>query len=727
MAEPRQEAIDRGAAPPATGGAGAPDLPPAGAAASGRGLGMRAKLVLLAVLPLAVLLAAVTGLILHQFEVGMQSAVEAELRDRVNAAAGRIESENAATVATVRAMAGAQEAGMFGRRAESMRFTRDLIEKLPGTYAVYFAYDVDADGHDRDAANRDLPAGALGDGGRFLPYWYRDEKAGGAVSLKPLSGMADSLWFRGVANRLAGQPDMAGIVLEGGVSRLWNPDEGRSDPPVRAMITEPYSYEGQLIVETTWPIVVDGRFRGVAGIDRSLSRIADHLREMLAYRTARFELVSRRGRVIASTDHPENETQRIEDTPMADDLVAHFRDADGEFSGVASDAAGTEAYSAGALVPTGHWRLLMRVDEAEILEPVVEARRRALWLAIPGILLALGLALAAVTAIARRVGDAVGAARRVADGDLSVEISSHSTDETGDLVRAVQRMVGSLRQLVGRMQQACVDLVSTATGVAAAAKTQESTVADVGASTSQIAAAVREISATAQELLGTINEVAVASGQTALLADGGRSGLDELQGSMSRLAEATGGVSAKLATISERAASIGGVVTTITKVADQTNLLSLNAAIEAEKAGEAGRGFAVVAREIRRLADQTAVASLDIERIVREMQGSVASGVMEMDRFADEVRRRVAEAGTAGERFAEILAAVEGLSPRFVAVQEGMQAQAAGAHQIDEAMVQLTSVAHRSADAVRDLGDAATRLRGAVAGLESEVARFRAR
>ena len=86
------------------------------------------------------------------------------------------------------------------------------------------------------------------------------------------------------------------------------------------------------------------------------------------------------------------------------------------------------------------------------------------------------------------------------------------------------------------------------------------------------------------------------------------------------MAQATGSISARLAAISERAGSIGSVVTTIAKVADQTNLLSVNAAIEAEKAGEQGRGFLVVAREIRRLADQTAGATLDIETMVREMQ-----------------------------------------------------------------------------------------------------------
>ena len=122
------------------------------------------------------------------------------------------------------------------------------------------------------------------------------------------------------------------------------------------------------------------------------------------------------------------------------------------------------------------------------------------------------------------------------------------------------------------------------------------------------------------------------------MASTGQKGLSGMDQTMRQLAESTESIGSKLSVISERAANINLVVTTITKVADQTNLLSINAAIEAEKAGEYGLGFLVVAREIRRLADQTAVATLDIERMVKEMQYSVSAGVMEMDKFSEQVR-----------------------------------------------------------------------------------------
>ena len=154
--------------------------------------------------------------------------------------------------------------------------------------------------------------------------------------------------------------------------------------------------------------------------------------------------------------------------------------------------------------------------------------------------------------------------------------------------------------------------------------------------------------------------------------------------------------------LNEKAGSITQVVTTITKVADQTNLLSLNAAIEAEKAGEYGRGFAVVATEIRRLADQTAVATYDIEQMVKEIQSAVSAGVMGMDKFSEEVRRGMQEVQQVGDQLSQIIQQVQALAPRFESVNEGMQAQATGAEQITQALAQLGDAVHQTVESLRE-------------------------
>src|SRR5215831_14354444 len=279
-------------------------------------------------------------------------------------------------------------------------------------------------------------------------------------------------------------------------------------------------------------------------------------------------------------------------------------------------------------------------------------------------------------------------------------------------------------RIIAKVQESSVSLMSTATEIAATAKQQEQTVTDYGSSTNQAATAVHEISATGQELLKTMKEVNEVAGQAAARARAGQQELASMDLTMRQLAESTNSIGSKLSVISERAANINLVVTTITKVADQTNLLSINAAIEAEKAGEYGLGFLVVAREIRRLADQTAVSTLDIERMVKEMQYSVSAGVMEMDKFSDQVRHGVREVANISDQLGKIISAVQGLTERFDQVTEGMRVQAQGAEQIREAMTRLSEAAGQTSTSIREFNKATERLREAVGGLKEEVSRF---
>jgi len=220
-------------------------------------------------------------------------------------------------------------------------------------------------------------------------------------------------------------------------------------------------------------------------------------------------------------------------------------------------------------------------------------------------------------------------------------------------------MTDELTALVSQAQKSSARVATSVTEIAATARQQQATAAETAATTTEIGATSREIHATSRDLVRTMNEVSVVSEQTSALAGSGQAGLTRMGDTMQNVMDAAGSVSAKLAILNEKAGNINQVVTTITKVADQTNLLSLNAAIEAEKAGEHGRGFSVVATEIRRLADQTAVATYDIEVMVKEIQSAVAAGVMGMDKFSDQVRRGMQDVQTAGSQLSQIIAQVQ--------------------------------------------------------------------
>jgi methyl-accepting chemotaxis protein WspA len=310
-------------------------------------------------------------------------------------------------------------------------------------------------------------------------------------------------------------------------------------------------------------------------------------------------------------------------------------------------------------------------------------------------------------------------------GDLTARLHVEGQDEMGALAEGINAMIGKIHTIVGKVRESSLQLLSVASQIAASARTQEQTVNGLGASTTQVAASVREISATSKDLSGTMNEVSESASHAAELATTGRDNTTRMATEMKQLVESTADVSRKLGMIREKADSINAVVTTITKVADQTNLLSINAAIEAEKAGEYGRGFLVVAREIRRLADQTAVATLDIETMVKQMQDAVSAGVMQMDKFADEVRSGVGQVGKINQMTWEIINEVQTLSGRFQLVNEGMRNQTLGAQQINDAMAQIAEGARRSAQSIQEFERATAHLRASVEGLTQEISQFK--
>ena len=390
------------------------------------------------------------------------------------------------------------------------------------------------------------------------------------------------------------------------------------------------------------------------------------------------------------------------------------------------DYRGIETLAVWSYVPSFRWGLNVKQDAGEALAMVESQRRLTLLLLLIG---ALPISIAAILvahSISKPLVQAAKVAEQVAAGDLTQTFSSAGrADEVGVLLAVMANMIAHLRGLLRKIKSASSEITHSADDVSATARSQEIGVAELSGTTAEIAAAVQEISSTGRELLGSMGVVSERVDETAALADAGREGVAAMNAAIGELDAASSAINDRLKVIAAKAQNINGVVLTITKVADQTNLLSLNAAIEAEKAGEVGRGFAIVAREIRRLADQTAVGTLDIEQMVTEMQAAVTAGVREMAQFGDRVARGVAAAAVTNEQLGRIIAQVQELKPRFEFVSQGMQAQSAGAQQITGAMQQLNEMAQATSRSIGDLMKATQSMHTAVAALGEEVGRFR--
>lgn len=291
--------------------------------------------------------------------------------------------------------------------------------------------------------------------------------------------------------------------------------------------------------------------------------------------------------------------------------------------------------------------------------------------------------------------------KALGNGDLSVRIQIPDPEsEFGQVAQSFNNMAQTFETIIRRLQRLGVTLATSTTQMSMASKEQETIITEQESTTREIAFSANQISSSAKAFANTLKDVSVVADKTSNLASAGKASLSNMESIMQHMVEASTGIASKLAILNEKAGNITSVITTITKVADQTNLLSLNASIEAEKAGEYGRSFGVIAREIRRLADQTAVATLDIEKIVDEIMTAISSSVMGVDDFTQEIRNGVNQTRSVSNQLATIIEQVQAFTTQFESVNQGMQSQSAGAEQINEAITQLSQTAQQTTEAI---------------------------
>ena len=664
------------------------------------------RLLLFAGIPIVLILVVVGFTSFQRTGEYVRAAVEQQVLDAARWAAFDLADENLQAVTAARMLAKAAESGFYGDRAKSLDLARRVLVDTPAFQAVYFGWE--PGGGDATALAAGVAPSSMDEAGRFLPYWHRDTGASAGIILEPLVGMEtpDSLYYR----------ETERLFEETGIAT--------------SVVTKPYTYQGVPLIEQTHPIVIDGRFMGIAGVDRSLAGLQSRLQMIQSGLGEESDLfLLTRGLFIATTvDAGQMETDRLQETKVGESPYASLFDRFTQQSQTAEafvleamdPVLGTVCIYAVSTVLPGDWTLVVRQPVS-----VVEAPARSLLTnnAII-VLVGLGVVGSILFLVARPVIDRIErsatAVQQVAEGQLCTNIKADTArDETGVLVRGVVQMTTRLRSLAEEVQMARSELDEVAREVIETSDREAEAASGFGASTTEIAAAVREIAATTSELAGEVRRVDTRAAETARTMEADRSRLDDMSESMHAVEDATSGIGSRLGDINHRATEITGVVETIGRIAEQTNLLSVNAAIEAEKAGEYGTGFLVVAREIRRLADQTANATGDIAATVSEMQSAVSSGVMEMDRYTDRVRRAVEQASEVSRGLSTAIHAASENAGAFGRVADGVDSQAAGAQQIDEAMDGLSNSAdsaHVSSQRLQEVSKRLTRAIDMLAG-----------
>ena len=376
-------------------------------------------------------------------------------------------------------------------------------------------------------------------------------------------------------------------------------------------------------------------------------------------------------------------------------------------------------------------RILDTADQA--LNGATEAmsdQRRSVYLVLAVIsVLAVVIGLISATAISRMIvvplRQTVQLAQRVADGDLTQSQTVTRHDELGQLQHAMYEMTQSLRTLIGRIGGSVGQIATSAEQLSAVTAQTSIGVQKQRVETEQVATAMHEMAATVQEVAQNAEQASMAARQADQQARQGDRVVQEAIGQIGSLSGEVEHSAHAIEELNTESGRIGAVLEVIRAVAEQTNLLALNAAIEAARAGEQGRGFAVVADEVRALARRTHDSTEEIESLIGNLQRVAQKAVEQMQTSRDLTQRTVdlaGEAGTALGRITESVSTIEQMNQQIAAAAEQ---QSAVAEEISESVTRVRDIGEQSASGSEQTASASAELARLGVELQGLVARFR--
>ncbi|WP_445945579.1 methyl-accepting chemotaxis protein [Shewanella sp.] len=503
-------------------------------------------------------------------------------------------------------------------------------------------------------------------------------------------------------------------------SRPWY---HQSQQAREAIITKPYLDVAFNVLVVT---IAQPTRSGVVGGDVSIASLVDSINSMSLPANGHAIMMHKDGTVIAYKDSSKLMGKITDIDAQLNNQLAQSSRQTGQFTPAYFDAEGRDKLLWGVDIPNTDWQLVFVLDKQTLEAPLASLMLTQLGLATLALIvsvLAISWLLSLLLAPLSRVSQALS---RIADGngDLTQRITVDSQDEVGVLADSFNRFVGSQHQLISHIRQLAIELDSDAEQSLVTNHASVDELQRQQQEVTMVATAVTEMSSATYEIAANAESTAAAAQQSAKSSIQGKGLVDKTRNTINSLASEIDETTNVISELSLHAQAISGILTTIQGIAEQTNLLALNAAIEAARAGEQGRGFAVVADEVRVLSRRTQDSTAEIYTTIETLQNTTKQAVSLMDSSKGLASNSVNDVNAAAKALEEITQAINVISDMAGQIATAAEEQTQVTNEITQNTVAIKDVTDEITSSAMTHLSQAKMLKDRATDLSNKVATF---